>query len=70
MIEKQSLTQFQGEVTIDETLWTHAEIEGGRTNWSRHESQQWVVGLVHLESGDAKVYLVPDRTAETLRQVI
>lgn len=59
----QAETKFTGAVTIDETLWTHSEIEGASTNWNRYDSQQWVVGLVEIESGNSKVYLVEDRTA-------
>lgn len=67
---RMNMRKFTGDVTIDETLWTHHEVEGARINWTKHESQVWVVGLVEIESGEAKCYIVEDRKTETLQRII
>jgi hypothetical protein len=38
MIVNQDSKLLEGEVVVDETLWTHEELEGGLSNWSIFDS--------------------------------
>ena len=60
---------LEGEVVVDETLWTHEELEGAQSNWTIYDSQVWVFGLIEKNKPadarmpqHARVFVVPDRT--------
>ena len=38
MIVIQDKTILEGDVVVDETLWTHEELEGGSSNWTIFDS--------------------------------
>jgi hypothetical protein len=46
MLRVQENTVLTGDVVVDETLWTHSELEGAASNWNVFESQVWVFGLI------------------------
>ena len=44
---------------------SHSNEDYSKTGW-----QQWVFGMISEESGEAKIFLIPDRKAITLEPLI
>jgi hypothetical protein len=66
-------TKFKRNVEVDESLFTHGRFlidESKIRNATRTDKQIWVFGMVERSTKSAKIFIVPDRTTETLWPLI